>query len=425
MRAINKNPEKMSKRFFSILFLGISVATMGQDYQWQAKLDSITTDGFYKIQLPPAVISKLKSGMNDLRIMDAQNKEVPYILQKATPKPDSLLFKEYKIMSLENAKKHTTLILQNADKNRIDNIQLVIKNADVSKSLRLSGSDDMKQWYVIKDNYYITDVYSNTGTSTVRIFDFPNSDYEYFKIEIDDSLSPPIKILKAGYYDTYKEDAKYSELPSPTIMQVDSSTTFEDGSKAKGSFIKLTYNEPQTIDKMIFEVDGPRYYHRNCYSGVIVEKPRSTPTKKYFDPSEEFILSSNGDNTIYFSLHNIKELWFNIRNDDNQPLQVKGIKAYQITNSLIAYMQKGKSYKLVFGADKISAPVYDLVHFKDSIAGVKPVALGAIASIAQTKATAVNTAPSNKAIIWAALAVVLILLGVMSTRMIKEMGKKG
>ncbi|HSY75746.1 MAG TPA: hypothetical protein VK890_02750, partial [Bacteroidia bacterium] len=202
----------MNKKILLFFCFCFSVTAYAQSYTWQAKLDSITSDGFYKIQLTPAITSKTQPSFSDLRIYDVQNKEVPYILQVEKPATYAELFKEYKISSLEKEKKLTRLILENPEKKKIDNIQLVIKNADVTNSLRLSGSDDKKQWYIIKDNYVISDVYSNQATSTVKIFDFPLSDYQFFKIEISDSASPALNILKAGYYDSYTEDAKYTEV---------------------------------------------------------------------------------------------------------------------------------------------------------------------------------------------------------------------
>jgi len=416
-----KNLKKMSRRIFSVLLLCLSISVMGQNYQWQAKLDTITADGFYRVQLLPGIVSKCESRCNDIRIYDAQSKEVPFIIQKPMPKPDSLLFREYKILSTEHTKKLTTLVLQNTDKNKIDNIQLVIKNADVSKTLRLSGSDDMKQWYVIKDDYSIWDVYSNTATSTIKIFDFPLSDYQYFKIEIFDTWSPPINVLKAGYYDTYKEDTKYSELPRPDISQIDSSSV-------KESYVKIDFGSYGAKEKMYFEVEGPKYYHRECTFGTMhIDTAKNGKITKSFNPlGIQITLSTNGSNTLYdfHILYDEKCIWMKISNDDNPPIKIKAVKVYWMPYSLIAYLQKGKSYKLNFGAKGVSAPVYDLINFKDSISSVSPVALGAIVSIAQTKAQAASAGPSNKTLIWAALAIVLLLLGVMSTRMIKEMGKK-
>src|SRR5579872_1493537 len=96
----SKIKRKMSKRILPLLFFCISVFANAQQYNWQAKLDTITSDGFYRIPLIPAITSKTLTDFIDVRIWDAQNKEVPYILHRETPIVYYDLLKEYKIVSL-------------------------------------------------------------------------------------------------------------------------------------------------------------------------------------------------------------------------------------------------------------------------------------------------------------------------------------
>ncbi len=413
----------MNRRIILFFCFCFSVAAQAQSYKWQAKLDSIAGDGFYKIQLTPAITSKTQSSFSDLRIYDAQNKEVPYILQVEKPTTYAELFKEYKISSLEKEKKLTRLILENPEEKKIDNIQLVIKNADVTKSLRLSGSDDKKQWYIIKDNYIISDAFSHSETSTIKIVDFPLSDYRYFKIEISDSASPAINILKAGYYDTYTEDAKYTKLITPKVSQVDSAET-------KETYVRITFDELHAVDKFVIQAEGPHYYYRNCFIGRIEkEYSKNGKSKRYFYPDKQFTLSSNSSNIVFGEKNmNYGELYLQIKNEDNPPLKITDVEAYQITHTIIAYLEKGKQYKFVFGNDKAAAPSYDLANFKDSISSVKVLSIGNISPIDLTppkeEAKASNSIFANKIFMWSALLIVLLILGAMSLKMIKEIGKK-
>ena len=41
-----------------------------QTFKWQAALDSIRAEGFYKVQLPPSITSKLRPDLTDIRILD-------------------------------------------------------------------------------------------------------------------------------------------------------------------------------------------------------------------------------------------------------------------------------------------------------------------------------------------------------------------
>ena len=52
----------------------------------------------------------------------------------------------------------TTLVLRNAAKSRINSLGLVIKNTNVTKTARLSGSNDAKTWYGIVDDFVLEPV---------------------------------------------------------------------------------------------------------------------------------------------------------------------------------------------------------------------------------------------------------------------------
>ncbi len=413
----------MFRKFFILLLFLSSTKIFSQEYKWQASLDSIATEGFYKIHLPPSIISKLKNDFSDIRITDKGGKEVPYIFQIEPMVERTVFFKEYKIISQEKSKKQTTLILENAGKNKIDNINLVIKNADVTKTLRLSGSDNRKDWYVIKDRYTISDVFNHLETSTVKIFDFPLSDYEFFKIEISDSLSPPLNITKAGYYDSNTENAKYSETEKPIVTQKDCTET-------KTSYIKISFSEPQLIDRMDFEIDGPHYFMRDCKLAKKEERIRIIQGRieqrkiqeRYFNTIKEFKLSSNGDNIAYLDDVNTKELYLLISNNDNPPLKIKSIRGFEINRTLVAYFQKG-NYKIIFGNEKAQTPNYDLQNFKDSISSFTKITTWNISPMNIPRKEKEKIAESffaSKIFIWSSLIVVLILLGIMSLKMIKE-----
>lgn len=406
------------KGYIVILFLtSLSLTTFSQKgYKWKSEIDSISSAGFYKIQLPPAITSKFRSDFSDIRIVDAKQQEVPYIAQSEQATAPTILFKEYKILKLDKDKKETTLTLQNPAKSKIDNIQLVIKNADVNKVLRLSGSNDNTQWYIIKDNYLISDVYSQVETSVVKIFNFPLSDYEFFKIDISDSLSPPLNILKAGYYDTHSENAKYTEVQSPAVSQSDST-------KTKISWIKISFAEPQLIDKISFEVKGPNYFLRDCQIGIREERILKNKRKQInFTPISDFKISSNGNNTSYLNNFRSKEFFIKIFNNDNPPLQIVSVQCCQINHCVIAYLKKNEAYSLVFGNEKAKTPDYDLINFKDSITSATLTFPGEISPIhiQEEDQKPERGIFSSNTFIWISLSAVILILGFMSIKIIKE-----
>src|SRR5690606_36904362 len=228
-----------------VLFLFIDLLLIfsqvtGQSFTMQAKIDSVREDGNYQILIAPEVSTHLEKDFSDLRLYSSKNHEVPYFLKIEKAPVSTESFRSYEIIEHNKIPDCCTqLIIRNAGKNKIDNIGLIIKNADVSKKARLSGSDDKVNWYTIKDNYELASLYNNHKTEEVKILHFPLSDYEYFRLDISDSVSLPISILQAGYYDVHHENAIWVDLPAPAVVQNDSVD--------KKTYIEISFPSPQYI----------------------------------------------------------------------------------------------------------------------------------------------------------------------------------
>jgi hypothetical protein len=57
-----------------------------------------------------------------------------------------------------------------------------------------------------------------------------------------------------------------------------------------------------------------------------------------------------------------------VQNEDNPPLQLKTVNAWQQQQYLLAYLEPHESYSLTFGDTSLESPIYDLRYFKDSMA---------------------------------------------------------
>ncbi|MFN8255132.1 MAG: hypothetical protein U0W24_05550 [Bacteroidales bacterium] len=236
----------------SVFFLFFSWNSFAQDFTWQADIPRVGSDSYYKIHLKPAVVSKLMNNFSDIRVFDENNNEIPYITEIEKPFESRDYFVEYKIIEKAEIKSwpfYTRLVIHNPGKNNISNIQLVIRNSDVKKTLKLSGSDDKVNWYSIRDGYRFQSLYSDNETSIIKILDFPVSNYEYYEIRIDDLKNNPLNIVKAGFYNTAIEKGKYTAVDTPSVSQTD----IKD---KKESLIKIEFPELTTLNKISLKFAG-------------------------------------------------------------------------------------------------------------------------------------------------------------------------
>jgi hypothetical protein len=388
-----------------------------QNFSYQAKVDSTLETGFHTILVSPLIRAHVNVDFSDIRLFDDKNAEIPYLKRNETPISYKQLFKEYRIIS-NTFKKGccTELIIENKNKRKINNISLLINNSDVQKKFKLSGSDDQKNWYVIKDNYLFHSIFSDTEIAEIKLMNFPLSDYAFFKIEIDDSASASLKINKAGYYDTEAEEGKYSEIPVFKLTHFVSK-------KDKKTYVRVLLNEQYYLDKLELKIEGPTYYLRNAS----ISKRLGDPAVKWDDNSsyesiQTFELASNNPNIIDVSGLIADEFYIIIENDDNQPLHISSLQIFQLNSYLTAHLEKGKHYTLKFGDKNLSAPVYDLKYFENSIPETVPVLkTGEIISMIKDEVKVQKQWLSNKAILWTVIGIVIVFMTILSLKMIREM----
>lgn len=393
-----------------LLTSAISTLSFGQSFKYEAKTSKVAQKGFYNIVLTPEVTSHLKDNFADVRLYDEQGKEIPYLLRSEQPLIQKELFKEYVIAENTHIKNCCTkLILQNAAKNKINNVSLVIKNSDARKKGKLSGSNDKANWYIIKDEFLLDPILSNTQTYEVKILDFALSDYEYYQLEIKDSTSAPLNIVKAGYYDTYSEDGKYLELPSANLFQKDSSD--------KSTYVRISFPQKEFIDRLKVTITDPALYYRKA---KLCEKT-TYKSKIDFVPITYFDLHSGSSNLISLDHIKAKELYLIIENNDNAPLKIGKVEGSLLMHYITANLDANKEYFVKFGNEKIDYPQYDLEYFKDSIPNNVASIYPQVLKMKEEKRVAEKSFFNSNTWIWVAIVLVIALLAFMTRSMLKEM----
>ncbi|MDF2456128.1 MAG: hypothetical protein K0R51_2121 [Cytophagaceae bacterium] len=260
-------------------------------------------------------------------------------------------------------------------------------------------------------------MHDQQGVVSEKRINFPLSNYEYYKLEVNDSASAPLNILKVGYYTTTVETAKQIQLPVPSIRQADSL-------KSKQTFVEFNFKSDFHINTLSFAIDGPKFYKRKA---VLYKVERRAKGSVQLAEQLFFNLLSDKEQVISIPEVYGKNFLVVIDNGDNESLNVTSIKAFQSTRYIVAYLKKDNQYILSLGNKKAELPLYDLESFRDSIPAVltevKPLKFEFVRK-EQVKAAVKEDWFKSRIWIWSALAIVIGLLGLISYRMIKEMDKK-
>lgn len=403
-----------------LAFLLVTTATTGsiaQKFIGEAPLPSIPADGFYRIAVDPAFNPYLDDDLLNVRVMDEDNREVPFLLQEQARVLHTRRFREYRIIAKTQEHKKSSLTLLNTDSLPINNITLWVRNADVTKTTTLLGSDDGKKWFALKHNFIVGPFQNPSGVTEIQIIDFPLSNYQYYRFVFEDSASAPVNISKAGFYEASMENIYPAIIPSRVI---------EKDTTEKRSCVIIQFDSARIVDELSIQMGSAPYFLRNASlfrADYVVDKKGKK--EKRYSLLDEFNISSRQASRLRLSGQKVSELSVLIRNDDNPPLRVKNISAYQLHRYYVAWLQAGKQYTMKVGDAGIKQPSYDLKFFQDSIPRSPSLVTPGKLMIYQ-EPSAIATSRNfftRQAVVWFALLAVAAMLFVMSLRLLKDMRK--
>lgn len=377
---------------------------------YTADLDTIARPSFYKINLLPAVVANCRQNLSDIRIVENETgREVPYILKNDAATFSESSFVNFPILSVKKeADKQTHIILKANHTQPIDNLLLFIKNTDAVRSVTLSGSDNNRDWFVIKENIYLDEYFNRTNDQFIQTLSFVPSKYAFYKLIILGENILPVNVVKAGMYSNKITFGKYLPVPVKSIIQNDSSN--------KKSYIRLLLDAPYLVHKLSIEAEGPKYFNRSLEISTA-----TTEKGQYF---VMFALSSNGNSS--FPLNGLKssEFLLTIQNDDNPALKITGATCWQLNQYLFTYLDSNKQYHLSFGDSTATVPVYDLAFFKDSIPAILPqLNYGGIKATNSSQAL-LKPGSFSKVWMWLAIVVAGLALLIFTIQLTRQINRK-
>lgn len=335
------------KKLLFTSFVLLSVLTVVAQARYHSRLAEVPAGGFYQIDLPLSVRGAAQTNLSDLRILSPTGEQVPYLVRTHRHLSGRQEFIPCPIHRIQPEHPGTRIFIETGT-DTLSSLVLNIKNADTWKKANLQGSRDSIHWYAVKEQILLADNFNRQGTSVLQIIDFPPSDYPYYLLTIEDSLSAPLNILEVGKIHTTPH-APYLQTRLPatcTIRQI-----------ADTTFVSLKYDASYPVSALQLEVSAPEFFRREAFllnrSGYV---------------AEQFTLSSDQPASLYMPCQlRTDSLTLMILNGDNPPLQIGQLDSYIRELTLIAYFPTSGKYEMTYGDPTASAPRYDLALFEDRI----------------------------------------------------------
>jgi len=402
-------PLQKSKSFYLVVLLFIAMYSnvYGQQIRslkYKAAIQNIDSSGVYRVKLAPELIAKSNNNLSDIRLFDNKGKNIAYVLSNKLKldKPDSFII--FPGIDTKDVKVDTSIgyIAENKNMLDISCLWIKLKNTAVNRIVNLSGSDDLKQWFAIKEDISLEAAGDVSRPDFQQSLMFPVSNYRYFKITVTGKNKVPVKILQAGIYTKSLDRPVFSKLPPVKFFQ-------KDTNKMTRVFIDL--KESYQLNKIHLDISGPKYYGRR----ILVYANDNTD-----NALADTILSSSGSQDISLSVK-AKHIRMDIINGDDNPLIIRSIAAFQVQLYAICYLEGGHQYALYTGDSTANAADYDLSFLNNRAYNLLP----SISQFAVRNnpgfSNRLHVVPGDHSIwLWTTLIIVLVILSVLTIKMVKE-----
>ncbi len=378
MKQIKKNKSRMATGLclLGCLLYGTQ-AFANNGYRHTAGLPPVTESGFYAVELPGSIRGAARPDLADVRILDSRNNETAYLVRRDETPVAGKPFEPYPVQ-VDYQPSRTEIRIE-AGNRALSSFTLEVKNTEVNKTASLRGSNDLQQWYAVKENFPLRGLYDERRTTAGFEIGFPLSDYRYYLLIIDDSLSAPLNVIRAGQ----PAGAPYAR---PGLLEVKPSA-LSVREKGKETEVFLSFPYRYDFSEIVFYVSSPRFFRREI---VFYFPPAASPASsrkpllqrrevRSAQPSRSYVnalLESDGEGVAALDWSQYTDtLDMRIRNGDDRPLRIDSVKTYIDRLYLAAYLEAGETYRLAYGNEQAEKPVYDLSfrsHIPDSLPRLMP-----------------------------------------------------
>jgi hypothetical protein len=308
------------------------------------------------LQVPDDVYPSAQHDLEDVRIIDDANREVPYIPLDRRVEISQLPIRAKLIERSFSPDKYTELVLQITDKSATHNgVALDVAKPDFFSWVEIAVSDDGQDWRVIKDRAPIFR-FRLEGHAGSQQIDYPDSIAPFVRVRI---LSPEVGFRNANVrlfeYNKVQESYRPANIPLEPRAE-NERTVWTATLPAQGlpvTQVEFSTSQPEFDRNVIIETsrDGSEW---------IPGEPGGEIYRFNRDNSQTEKLTVKIGGVLYG-----RHIRITIFNGSDPPLE--SVTAQLMTSPRIIYFvpQPQRSYTFLYGQSQISAPSYDLARTID------------------------------------------------------------
>ncbi len=365
----------MKRYLFVILatiVLAVSVAAQTSLSLWPYYVEvtpAKNASGMYDVILPLAVLSKAGSALDDLRLFDAANREIPYAIRIRKDVNEARAIRAEIFNASRSASTSEASVDLGEDPGDHNEVEIETSGTNFRRQVTVEGSDSNQDWRVLTNNGVIFSFSARNDTVESNRVSYPTSRYRYLRIrvqrdELNDREAPAINAVKA-------------------IMAVREQGQLATWGVAVPGF---QYERNQGAHASVWNIDLGAYAPCDRLTIDAVEESFSRPFQiEAVDNQENVRLIASGTLTrhegerkplviVFDREERARQLRLQITDYSNQVLTITSIQASAPARQLLYELKEPISppLRLYFGNAKVTAPHYDFENTLSARRSIEP-----------------------------------------------------
>lgn len=305
----------------------------------------VDAPALYQLALPVEVLGAARSDLADLRVLDSDGMEVPYIVHR--PEPQAARRIAARAFRLELEPRSTVLTIETGAKMPIDALVLETAERSFIKAASLEGSEDGRRFVALARG---VPLFRGDGAENLRI-EFTRGPWAHLRVRLDDERSPPVGWLGASLDESAEPDA-YAE---PIEAQIRS----RDEAAGKTRFAVDLGAANLSLSRLELVTNDPLFQRRVGLREAKLDEEGIHETEVHAD----FIYAVEDTRRTSFTVARSfpkRELIVVIENGDSPPLQVTSFRVTRRPVFLRFQTREAGPHRLFLSNPGAGAPKYDL-----------------------------------------------------------------
>lgn len=346
-------------------------------WSWRSTIETGNASGFVRLDVTPEVFDRSQPSLNDLRVLDATNNLVPFVIrwdrtpqqEKREPRPVKMLNPTYE------SGKFSRVTLDFGSPVEKSQVRVGLSGNNYRRAASLEGSTDSLNWEKIPDEFWLFDVSLPDKSYRFDTLNFPTNNFRYMRLTVSNMPDDPRRITidsadasftvqtsstltplaakligarqdEKTHESIFEFDLGYRNLPVAAVGFEFADPWFHRGYDLLG---RNSTTESVSIrgesETRSREQETPWEGVRSGILYKIVDKDRTSESTRVTDISASY-----------------RYLQLRVQNGDNPQLKLNAGTAYLANVALVFDCRTGQAPYLIGGNPGCNAPDYDLAN---------------------------------------------------------------